>query len=81
MGTSTMPQACLRDLTDEIIRQCKEQASFEGYSWRAAITQSIEQVAILITCRLNGDNIYMSAMRWPVPFVDILIKHGLLAKT
>jgi hypothetical protein len=78
MNTSIIPEACLRDLTDEAIRQCKEQSRFEGHSWRGTITRHIEQVAFLITCRLNGDNIYLSAMTWPVPFVDILRKHGLL---
>jgi hypothetical protein len=78
MNTSIIPEACLRDLTDQAIRQCKEQSSFEGRGWRSTITQHIEQIAFLIACRLGGDNIYMSAMRWPDPFVDILRKHGLL---
>ncbi len=78
MNTAIIPAACLRDLTDEAIRQCKEQSSFEGRSWRSTITPHVEQIAFLIACRLGGDNIYMSAMRWPDPFVDILRKHGLL---
>jgi hypothetical protein len=55
MNTSIIPEACLQDLTDEAIRNCKEQSRFEGRSWRATITQHIEQIAILITCRLGGD--------------------------
>jgi hypothetical protein len=78
VDTSIIPAACLQDLTDAAIRQCKEQSEFEGYKWRAAIIQYIEQVAFLIACRLGGDNIYMSAMAWPAPFVDILHKHSIL---
>jgi hypothetical protein len=77
-NTSIIPESCLRELTDEAIRQCKEQSRFEGRSWRASITHHIEQIAFLITCRLAGDDLYMSAMSWPDPFVDILRKHGLL---
>jgi hypothetical protein len=77
-NTSIIPEACLRDLTEEAIRQCKEQSRFEGPSWRGTITQHIEQIAFLITCRLDGDNMYMSAMSWPTPFVDILCKYSLV---
>jgi hypothetical protein len=79
-NTSTIPEACLRDLTDEAIRQCKEQSGFEDRSWRGTITQHIDQIAFLITCRLSGDNMYMSAMSWPAPFVDILHKHGMQSR-
>jgi len=34
VDTSTLPEACLRDLTDQIIYQCKEQGRFEGHNWR-----------------------------------------------
>jgi hypothetical protein len=78
MNNAVIPEACLRDLTNEAIRQCKEQSRFEGHSWRGNITQHISQIAFLIACRLQGDDIYMSAMSWPAPFVDILRKHGLL---
>jgi hypothetical protein len=78
VNTAIIPEACLCDLTDEAIRKCKEQSAFEGHRWRHAITQHISQIAFLIACRLQGDDIYMSAVGWPVPFVDILRKHGLV---
>jgi hypothetical protein len=78
INTSIIPEACLQDLTDEAIRQCKDQSRFEGRWWRSTITQHIEEIAFLIACRLDGDNIYMAAMRRPDPFVDILRKHSLL---
>jgi hypothetical protein len=78
-NTSTIPEVCLRELTDEAIRQCKDQAKFEGRNWRTNFTLYIEQIAFLIACRLSGDAIYLSAMTWPVPFVNILRKYGLPA--
>lgn len=78
MNTSIIPEACLRELTVEAIRQCKEQSRFESRRWQGAITQYIEQIAFLITCRLGGDDVYMSAMSWPSQFVDILRKHGVI---
>jgi hypothetical protein len=78
VDTSRLSETCLRELTDEAIRQCKEQCRFEGRSWRGAITQHIEQVAFLIGCRLSGDNAFLSALSWPTPFIDILSRHGLL---
>jgi hypothetical protein len=78
VDTSRLSETCLRELTDEAIRQCKEQCNFEGRSWRGAITQHIEQVAFLIGCRLSGDNAYLSALTWPTPFTEILSRHGLL---
>jgi hypothetical protein len=76
--THNLSESCLQELTNEIIRQCKEQAEFEHRNWRSVITQHIEQVAFLIACRLQGDHVYLSAMSWPVPFVNILTRHGLL---
>jgi hypothetical protein len=78
VDTSTIPEACLRELTDEAIRQCKDQAKFEGRNWRTNFTLHIEQIAFLIACRLSGDAIYLSAMTWPVPFGNILRKYELV---
>jgi hypothetical protein len=79
VDTSIIPESCLQELTDEAIRRCKDQSSFEGRNWRSAITQHLEQIAFLIACRLQGDDLYMSAMSWPKPFVDILRKYSLVA--
>ena len=78
VDTSRFTEACLQQLTDEIILGCKVQAEFERYDWRAAIPTNTEQVAVLISSRVCGDTLYMSAVKWPIPYELILDRHGLL---
>jgi hypothetical protein len=75
VDTARIPEACLRELTDEVVSLCKLESKIRRRSWRGVITDRIEGTAFLIARCLAGDKEYLSEADW---FTDILRKYRLL---
>lgn len=72
VDTSVFSEQCLQELVEAILQQSDYR--------RNIFVSHTNDVALLIKCRLDGDNLFMAAMGWPKPFVDILCRHNLLQK-